>query len=372
MVKQADGDAAGSPPTAAIAFARRAYDAALAVTRPARSAVEGRYAALSDERKRLLARGFSISFFIFIAWILFNQLRTADWSAIAASLPSSPWFYIFFLMRYLLVPVTEALVYGVIWARNFFVDFGVLLKKRVLNFSVGAQAGDVWFVFWAAQRLQIRKRDAFSAVKDVTMLSAAASNVVAALLLAFYAVFGERGAFDAAGGNVLAWVSAAVAGGLLISALALWWRGGLIRLPRPKGVFVGVAHAGRCLINLALLGAQWSAGLPGVSAIAWLNFLVVDMLVARAPLIPGKDLVFLSLALSLTASVNAPETALTAMFIANTALSQIAAATSFALATLWRNDGPDAAPAQPTDDAPGLLKAAATGAVREPSGLPSK
>ena len=62
--------------------------------------------------RRGMRRAFSLAFFIAIGWVLYGQLRELDWPQVLRSLPTSPWFYVCFLARYLILPVTEALCYS--------------------------------------------------------------------------------------------------------------------------------------------------------------------------------------------------------------------------------------------------------------------
>ena len=94
-------------------------------------------------------------------------------------------------MRYLNVPITDALSYSAVWARNLFRYFGVFLMKRMINSSFSAGSGDVYFLLWTVRTLRVTYWKAFSAGKDVTLLSAAAANAVAVVVLGAYLAFGD-------------------------------------------------------------------------------------------------------------------------------------------------------------------------------------
>jgi hypothetical protein len=128
---------------------------------------------------RFARRASSLAFIVVIGTVLYRQLRDTDWTAVLRSLPESPWFYLLFLARFFLQPVVEALCYTAVWAVNMFRYFGVFLVKLVMNTSVAGMSGDMYFLLWAVRTLRISYREAFSGVKDVTLLSAAAANIVA-------------------------------------------------------------------------------------------------------------------------------------------------------------------------------------------------
>ncbi|MEM8936184.1 MAG: hypothetical protein AAGC77_07235 [Pseudomonadota bacterium] len=320
-------------------LARRVSDLA----QRARSAAEALGAAISPVQRVWISRAFSAGFLALVFFMLWRELKDTDWAAVANALPTAPAFYLLFFLRFMLLPVTEASIYGAIWRKNLIGHFGAFLKKRVLNFSVGGQLGDAWFIFWAGPTFKLKKREIFSAVKDVTILSAAASNAVAAVMLVGFALFGDPSMMGAWGDDILLVITIVVGAGLALSAALIWFRGGLIKLSRRNIWIAFGGHAVRSILAVVLLAGQWSAGLPGVAFVAWFNLLIIELLVTRAPFIPGKDLLFLSLALTLAQSIDAPEAAVTALFLFNAALSQVVSGLSYVVGLLWRKDEAPAA-----------------------------
>jgi hypothetical protein len=96
-------------------------------------------------------------------------------------------------------------------------------------------------------------------------------------------------------------------------------------------------HGVRSVGRILLLGLQWTVGLPGSSFSDWISLLIVDLLVSRTPLIPAREFLFLSLALSLAATIDAPEVQVTAMFLTDTALMQVGAVASLIVGIVWRS-----------------------------------
>ena len=74
-------------------------------------------------------RMFSLTFFVVIGAVLYSQVKDTDWPEVLRSLPTSPWFYLLFLVRTFLLPVTEVLCYSAVWGINLFRYFGVFLLK---------------------------------------------------------------------------------------------------------------------------------------------------------------------------------------------------------------------------------------------------
>ncbi|MDH3625401.1 MAG: hypothetical protein OES69_06060 [Myxococcales bacterium] len=287
--------------------------------------------------RRGLRRAFSLAFFIAIGWVLYGQLNKLDWPEVVRSLPTSPWFYVCFLARYMILPVTEVLCYSAVWAMSLFRHFGVFLFKRILNASVAGASGDVYFLLWAVRTLRVTYKRAFSAVKDVTLLSAAAANGVAVVVLGAYLAVGDWKVFEGLQPKVLALIIGATIAVAVLSLLVIAFRGKILGVNTTVMWRVIGYHGVRSAGSIVLLGLQWWAGIPESGFVIWINLLIIDLLIARAPFIPAREFLFLSIALALAGTVDAPETQVKAMFLADTALLQIALVPSLIAGALWRS-----------------------------------
>ena len=284
-----------------------------------------------------LGRAFSLAFFGVLGWVLYTQFEGTDWPEVMRSLPSSPWFYVCFLARYFILPVTEALCYSAVWAANLFRHFGVFLIKRLLNFSVAGASGDVYFLLWAVRTLHITYRKAFSAVKDVTLLSAAAANGVAVVVLGAYLAFGDLTLMNAVRRQAFGIIIGVTVTAAALSLLVILFRGKVLGVSTPVMWRIIGYHGVRSAGSIVLLGLQWTTGLPGSVFTAWISLLIVDLLVARTPFLPAREFLFLSLALHLASGIDAPEAQLTAMFLTDTVLVQVIAVPSLVAGLLWRS-----------------------------------
>jgi hypothetical protein len=284
-----------------------------------------------------LRRAVPVAFFIAIGFVLYRQLSDTDWPEVLRSVPRSPWFYIIFLLRYLNVPIADALSYSAVWARNLFRYFGVFLMKRMINTSFSAGSGDVYFLVWAVRTLRVTYRQAFSAGKDVTLLSAAAANAVAVLVLGAYLAFGDLSLMQSVRPEVLGLIIGVTLVTALLSLLVVRFRGKVLGISASVMWRVLGYHAARNIARLLLLGLQWTVGLPGSSLRDWISLLIVDLLVSRTPLIPGRGFLFLSLALGLASTIDAPEAQVTALFLTDTALMQVGAVASLIAGIVWKS-----------------------------------
>jgi hypothetical protein len=297
--------------------------------------------------RRNAQRAFSLAFFVVIGTILYRQLEGTDWREVWRSLPASPWFYILFLARFLLQPIVEALCYTAVWSVNMFRYFGVLLTKLVMNFSVAGGSGDLYFLVWSVRTLRLSYRKAFGGIKDVTLLSAAAANIVAVVVLGGYFAFGDLSLTETVDPVILKLVIGATLVGAVISLFVIMLRGKTLGIGSVKGRLLGVDrgtmwqiigyHVVRSGGNLALLGLQWTVGLPGSVFSAWISFLVIDLLVQRTPFIPAREFLFLSIALALSDTIDAPQAQVTALFLADTAMRQVVVIASLITGFVWKS-----------------------------------
>ena len=167
------------------------------------------------------------------------------------------------------------------------------------------------------------------------MLSAAASNTVALIVLGGYVTFGDLTLIEKVRPEALGIIIGVVLAAAAASLLVVVFRGKVLAVSTAVMWRILVYQLMRSSTSIVLLGLQWTVGLPGSAFTDWISLLVVDLLVARAP-IPGREFVFLSLALALADTIDAPRAQVTALFLANVGLRQMVLVPSLIAAMLWR------------------------------------
>jgi len=286
--------------------------------------------------RRVARHTFSAAFVVLIGSTLYRQLEGTDWAEVLRSLPTSPWFYLLFLARFFLQPTIEALCYTAVWGINLFRYYGVLLIKLVMNFSLAGGSGDLYFLIWSVRTLRLSYRKAFSGIKDVTLLSAAAANIVAVVVLGGYFFFGDLTFTKAVEPRVLSLIIGVTLAAALLSLSVILFRGKVLGVgTRTMWRIIGY-HILRSGGSLVLLGLQWTVGLPGSIFSAWISFLVIDLLVQRTPFIPAREFLFLSIALALADTVDAPQAQVTALFLADTTMRQLVIIPSLIAGFFWK------------------------------------
>ncbi len=267
-----------------------------------------------------------IQYFLLILVIGFLVWRFSQvgWLEVFDALPTSPWFYVFFALRFLALPLSEMIIYQMIWDIPLFRHFPVFLRKRVYNFAVMGYSGEGSLTLWARRNLPLENKEIIVGVKDNNLLSALTSNIATVILIVW--LFSNNGLSVGvnalpSGGALLFALAFTSASALSLTVIALRKR--LIALPLSKLRRVMSIHAVRMILILLLHVGMYAAALPGASLSAWAVFLALQLVLSRIPFIPNQDLVFMGAALSLSSLVHSSEAALAGMLLAEAGLSQL-------------------------------------------------
>jgi hypothetical protein len=250
-------------------------------------------AAIGDPPNGLVWRwaGLSLSLAM-VAAILF-KLRDIPLDGLF-DIPASPLFWLCLAGSYVATPVSEWLIFRRLW--NVPLEgLSALLKKQVTNELLLGYLGDAQFYLWARQRTAMTGTP-FSAIKDVSILSAMAGNVATLLLLALGWPYMSHFAIGPHMRTVIGSVGVVVASSLVV----FLFRRKLFSLPRPELWMVSAVHMARIAVGLILMAASWQLLLPQVPLAGILLLAMFRMLVSRLPLVPNKDLVFAAMTVFLT------------------------------------------------------------------------
>jgi hypothetical protein len=269
-----------------------------------------------------------LAFTLAVLAYLAHALGRIGWEALIEEAPAAPAFYALFLVRFMVLPVTEVLLYGRLWQRDLWPALPVFLKKRVFNLGLLDYSGEAFFYAWARRLPGV---SAFQTIKDVNLLSVIAANLFTMLCLGLFLGAGSARQLAALPGGDGPAVLAGVAMLILTVAVALAFRRRLFSLSPPQLLEVFGWHSLRLLLVLGLTTAQWWAAVPEVPVTVWLTFLAAYMLLGRLPL-PNRELLFLGLSLPLAGLLDTPGAMTESMFLMNAALTQIAMLVSWVIA----------------------------------------
>ena len=269
-------------------------------------------------------------FALIVGYLLF-RLSQVGWREVLGSLPQSPWFYVFFVFRFLALPVSELAIYEIIWSKPLIRHFFVFIRKRVYNFAVMGYSGEAFLTLWARRRLDLSDKQIIVGIKDNNLLSAFASNAATVALIAILAATGMLTTVVSAfpGAGALFAIAFATATSLAIAFIV--FRRTILALPNGVLPNLLTVHAVRQITLMLLHAAMYSAALPGAPLSAWIAFIAMQLVLSRVPFLPNQDIVYLTAALALSPIVGAPEAVIAGMLVAEAGLAQLANVALFAV-----------------------------------------
>jgi len=256
------------------------------------------------------------------------KLHSIGWAAVWQALPTQPVFYLLFIALYMLIPLTEMLIYRVVWGYGNWRSLPVFLKKRIYNKEVMSYSGEVIFFTWARKVVGLKEADIARTIRDNNIISSAASTFIALVLVGLFFYLGHIDLSQLLKiGERSYWIGGGIALVLLIP-LALRFRKYIFSMPLRLAVIVFLIQSTRLVVGQTLQISQWSVVMPDVDLSIWLTFAAVSVMLTRIPLIPSHNLVLLGVGVELSTSLGIPEAAMFSMLGVLAALDK---ATSFSL-----------------------------------------
>jgi len=286
-------------------------------------AIQQRWKAITDSRRgRRVLKGARITFFVGIMAYLVWELRDVDPVQVIRGLPLNPLFYALLLVGYFILPASQILAYSVTW--NFRLRQGIpaFIKKRILNKDVLGYSGEVYLFAWASEHVDASPVALMKTIRDQNILSAAASTLVAIVLVALFIVTGQITLTTLLGDTRQ---SVVVAGGIallviLIVMVRIWKY--LFDMPWRPASKVFSVHMARVLLRQVADIGMWHLAMPEVSLKVWFTYAAVSIIVTRIPFLPAADLVVMGIALGLADVMQVPEAQLFALFAAVAVLNR--------------------------------------------------
>jgi hypothetical protein len=251
------------------------------------------------------------------------RLSALGWSELLMSLPQTPWFYLVFVLKYFATPLSEIPAYEIVWRRPLWGHVQAFLRKRVYNFAVMGYSGEAFFTLWARRALNLSDGEIVRGVKDNNLISALVSNAATALIVAGLFATGRLAReIDAIPGGALLFALGFGSAALLATAVSLFRK---TLMPLPEGVLPRlIAINGlRMVVVMALQTLLYATAIPGAPISAWAMFVALQLVLSRLPFVPNPDILFLTAALSLAATIDAPEAQVAGMLVAEAGLAQL-------------------------------------------------
>lgn len=257
-------------------------------------------------------RAFSVGIVGFILW----RLTHFGWGELLANLPQNPAFYLVQIVAYSVLPVCEVLIFSRIFGHALWRDWPVFLRKRALNNSVLGYSGEAYLVFWAKERLGLRRRNALSAIKDNVLLSgfttAAFAIAAAGVLIVIHPKLLDASEMAASGERSFLLFAALFGLALVVGHL---FRDRLFGIGSKLILAIIAIHAARLTVNYSLQMIQWDIGIPDGTLMLWFTLITVQLLVSQLPLLPNRDLLFVAFILEFAPASGVDPASLRAMIL---------------------------------------------------------
>jgi len=225
---------------------------------------------------------------VMIVWLAL-KLRAVGGDDLLSALPTNPLFYVFFILLYFSSVTGDFIIFRKLWGIPA-TGFAALIKKRIAN-DVLNYSGEAYFYAWARQRSAMVAAP-FGAVKDVSILSAIAGNMVTLAMIAVAMPLGI-GLLTESQLSTAIWSIVGVFG-MSLPFLILSKR--IFSLPRATLWWIFNVHCLRLIAGSVLTALAWHFGLPTVSVGIWLLLSAARLIVGRLPLLPNKELLFATFA----------------------------------------------------------------------------
>jgi hypothetical protein len=270
-----------------------------------------------------IKRGFMVIATVLIYSMLAYQLSKIGWREVVSSVPRTPWFYVFFIPLYFLLPLTELLIYRKIFAIPYRTLFMGLLRKRVVNKDVMGYAGEVYFTFWVSKASQTPFRRTAGIIKDNALGSLLAVSTWTLIVLN---IIVTGGGLSLVSDVQISTLQLAVLNIGFVVLLALLYKSKLSRLvltlSRQRFAFITAVHLARLVLIASLQIIQWKVTVAGVPLDAWMLFLGLQILISRIPILPSRDIIFVGIGIQLMQLMSIPVLAVTSMLVTASVLDK--------------------------------------------------
>lgn len=270
-----------------------------------------------------ILKGIRILFLICILGYLGYKLYQIGLEAVINDLPTQPLFYVFFLLLYFSLPVTEIFIYKIFWDFNPFKTFLILIKKKVLNTDVLGYSGEVFFWNWARKHIDQTEIQLAETIRDNNILSSLASTTVTILLLIIF--------MEKCQAQIVNYIEKfdlryLLIGGILlviIIPILLRFKDYIFATPLNKAFQVYGLQLIRMAVGQIFQIAQWSVVLPFVPFSTWITYASLAILLARIPFPSNKQLIFMGIGVGLASNLGIPEASMFSLLGTIVALNKI-------------------------------------------------
>ncbi len=262
---------------------------------------------------------------VFVAVILGYMIYhffEIGWVNLWKSLPVKPLFYILYLPLFFILPFTELFIYKFIRSIPYKKLLPPLLVKKVYNNEVLGYSGEVFLFWWARKELGKSNIDVMRSIKDNNVISVIVSTLFTLIILIIFfetnPTVSNRWA-QKIPENQLNYTVISIA---VIAVLVIKFKRYIISLSLVSSLEIFGIHYLRHVLVVVIQIYQWHIILPAISLHIWFTFVVAQIVLAMLPFVPNKDLLFISISISMSTMLEAPLAAVTAILLVNSILDR--------------------------------------------------
>lgn len=275
--------------------------------------------AASTSRKKWINRAVQVG----IVVLLIYQLSQVGWVEVLRSLPTNPLFYVLQIAIYLALPISELFIYKKPWNFRLRDGLPVFIYKKIYNSDVITYSGEVYLYYWAKKHFNRTRKEIFAVIRDNNILSTVSSTMIAVLLIGVFLTFGHIGFNDIIGQEGRLWLPWILLLVVVLGAVAWHYRKLWFSLSRREALYILSVHTMRLLAVHALELLQWVVAIPSVAMTNWFSLMAAKIATSRIPLLPNKDLIFVSIVIGLSGRFGIPQAELASMLLVSSVLNKV-------------------------------------------------
>ena len=277
---------------------------------------------LNTPRAKFILKWLRIIFVAAVLCYMVVHFFEIGWGNLWKSLPQRPLFYILYFPLFFMLPLSEVIIYKIIWPVSYRKLFTALLVKKVYNSEVLGYSGEVFLFWWVRKDVGGSNTDIMRLIKDNNVISAIVSTLFTVIILLIF--------FETNPTIFNSWVQKIpdsqlyfliISAGIL-TALVIKFKKYIISLSLISSLEIFAIHFLRHVLLVVIQIYQWHIILPEISLHVWFTFVVAQIVLAILPFVPNKDLLFISISMSMSAMLQAPLAAVTAILLVNSVMDR--------------------------------------------------
>ncbi len=281
-----------------------------------------------DNATKVFKGPFRYVIYTMILGILVYQLYEIGFEDIIRSVPKNPLVYVLSVALFFILPVSEHVAYERFFRFKAAESIPMLIKKRIFNKNLMSYVGEFDFYLWLTQKEpEQSRRRVFDIVKDNNIVSSVASIVLISalllVLLVMYYTAEEVRDYLLILGYVLGYIL------LLVAVVVVMARSNVYSLNIRDTWYLTGVHSVRILTISAVQILQWYLAITDISVWELFVILSVQMVVSRIPVLPAKDLIFISGSIELTNYLDISTSELAAIMVLNSLIDKVISGGSF-------------------------------------------